>query len=193
MTACDTIAARAKQQADPRLAASGQQSSRYQLSIHHSCHMKGCRSHLRGSNHGAECGPCHASSDQFDLVEHHDPFRNIRAWMFLLAVFMAGMLCHACVPRLCQAGCRIGGKVARSLRACWQWRGRNEEKTRQRGPSRSEPVEPQSMGRLRMQGECPLAGQLIFVGPKRKASGTVGPEPQAREWAGTTMVPFWGQ
>ena len=49
------------------------------------------------------------------------PHHNPGAWIFLLAVFMSGMLFQACVPRLCQKGVQVGGSCLKRAKACWRW------------------------------------------------------------------------
>ena len=39
------------------------------------------------------------------------PSIPLAIWLILGTVFLAGMLCQACVPRLCQVGMKVGGQI----------------------------------------------------------------------------------
>ena len=66
------------------------------------------------------------------------PHHNPGAWIFLLAVFMSGMLFQACVPRLCQKGVQVGGSCLKRAKDCWRWLETAAAKTmRERSPRHS--------------------------------------------------------
>lgn len=50
---------------------------------------------------------------QQSLVVGHKgpPGIPLAIWLILGTVFLAGMLCQACVPRLCQGGMKMGGQI----------------------------------------------------------------------------------
>ena len=67
----------------------------------------------------------------------HRPQSNPGAWLVLVAIFMSGMLCQACVPRLCHKGAQVGGKLMKQLKACWTWSKRKVTNEREGSPCKT--------------------------------------------------------